>query len=101
MMFVIHALDKPLSPLRGQLIDQHRQYLSSCPFNVLQSGPLLDDKDETMIGSLIIVDCPGCDDVEQFMGKEPFNIAGLYESLNIHRWHQRVNNVHLLEKVKV
>jgi uncharacterized protein YciI len=98
MMFVIHALDKPFSPLRDQLSNEHRQYLSSCPFNVLQAGPLLDDSDEIMIGSLIIVDCPDREDVEQFMTEEPFNAAGLYESLNIHRWHQRVNNAPLIEK---
>ncbi|MGR3344296.1 MAG: YciI family protein [Paracoccaceae bacterium] len=100
MMFVIHALDKPLSPLRSQLIDEHRQYLSGCPFDVLQAGPLMDDMGETMIGSLIIVDCSAREDVEHFMAEEPFNAAGLYECLNIHCWHQRVNNVDHLEQVK-
>ena len=93
MMFVIHALDKPLSPLRSLLIDEHRRYLSACPFNVLQAGPLMDDIDEIMIGSLIIVECSDRDEVEQFMAEEPFNLSGLYESLNICRWHQRVNNI--------
>jgi uncharacterized protein YciI len=100
MIFVIHALDKPLSPLRAQLIEEHRIYLSHCPFDVLQSGPLMDDLDEDMIGSLIIVDCSGRDEVEQFMAEEPFNASGLYESLNIHRWHQRVNNAAQLEQGK-
>ena len=100
MMFVIHALDKPLSSLRGQLIEEHRNYLTMCPFDVLQSGPLMDDANEDMIGSLIIVDCSSRDEVEQFMAEEPFNVSGLYESLKIHRWHQRVNNVIQLEQVK-
>ena len=71
MMFVIHALDKPLSPLRSQLIDEHRQYLSGCPFDVLQSGPLMDDMGEIMIGSLIIVDCSAREDVDISWQKSP------------------------------
>jgi uncharacterized protein YciI len=93
MLFVIHAIDKPLSPLRSQLIEAHRNYLAACPFAVLQSGPLMNDNGETMIGSLIIVDCKERIDVERFMASEPFNISGLYESLNISHWHQRVNTV--------
>ena len=90
MLFVIHGIDKPQSPLREQLIDEHRAYLASSPATIVSSGPLLDETDGRMIGSLVIVDCAGRHEVDALMADEPFNLAGLYESLHINLWHQRV-----------
>ncbi len=90
MLYVIHGIDKPQSPLREDLIDEHRRYLDASPVTVVSSGPLLDETDGRMIGSLVIVDCEGRDEVDAMMADEPFNLAGLYESLHINHWHQRV-----------
>lgn len=90
MLYVIHGIDKPQSPIREQLIDEHRSYLNSSPVTIVSSGPLLDEADGRMIGSLVIVDCKGRDEVDALMADEPFNLAGLYESLHINLWHQRV-----------
>lgn len=92
MLFVIHGLDKPQSPLRDQLIDQHRSYLAKSPVTIVSSGPLLSDTGGQMIGSLVIVDCADRDEVDALMADEPFNRAGLYESLHINRWQQRVGS---------
>jgi len=64
--------------------------LSASPMAIAASGPLMDDAGEQMIGSVIIVDCAGRGDVDRFMADEPFNRAGLYESLHVNRWYQRV-----------
>ena len=93
MLFVIHGIDKPGSPIRNQLIDEHRAYMDNGPVRVVGSGPLMDDQGEQMIGSVLIVDCEDRSAVDRLMADEPFNTAGLYESLTIHRWHQRVGNV--------
>ena len=93
MLFVIHGVDKPRSPLREQFIDEHRAYLAAIPIRIIASGPLMDDRGEQMIGSLIIVDCENRSAVDRLMADEPFNRAGLYENLKINRWHQRVGDI--------
>ena len=93
MLFVIHGVDKPHSPLREQFIDEHRAYLAASPIRIMASGPLMDDRGEQMIGSVIIVDCENRSAVDRFMADEPFNLAGLYENLKINRWHQRVGDI--------
>ena len=94
MLFVIHGLDKLQSPLRKQLIDQHRSYLAESPVTIVSSGPLLNDIDGQIIGSLVIVDCAHRAEVDALMADEPFNRAGLYESLHINRWQQRSGSLH-------
>ena len=93
MLFVIHGIDKPGSPLRNQLIDEHRAYLAASPIRTIASGPLMDDWGEQIIGSVIIVDCENRSAVDRLMADEPFNLAGLYETLTINRWHQRVGDI--------
>ena len=93
MLFVIHGIDKPDSPIRIQLIDEHRAYMDAGPIRVVASGPLMDDRGERMIGSIIIVDCENRSAVDRLMADEPFNLAGLYETLTINRWHQRVGDI--------
>lgn len=93
MLFVIHGIDKPRSPVREQLIDEHRAYLAASPIHIVASGPLMDDQKDQMIGSVVIVDCDGRSEVDELMADEPFNRAGLYESLHINRWHQRVGDI--------
>ena len=43
MLFVIHGIDKPDSPIRNRLIDQHRAHMDTGPIRVVASGPLMDD----------------------------------------------------------
>ena len=90
MLFVIHGIDKPDSPIRNRLIDQHRAHMDAGPIRVVASGPLMDDQGEQMVGSNTIVDCENRRTVDQVMVDEPFNVAGLYETMTINRWHQRV-----------
>ena len=93
MLFVIYGIDKPDSPIRNRLIDQHRAHMDAGPLPVVASGPLMDAQGEQMVGSIIIVDCENRRMVDQVMVDEPFNVAGLYESLTINRWHQRVGEI--------
>jgi uncharacterized protein YciI len=93
MLFVIHGIDKSGSQLRERLIDEHRAYLKASPIRIVASGPLMDDDNERMIGSVIVVDCANRGAVDDLMADEPFNRAGLYESLHVNRWIQRVGSV--------
>ncbi len=51
---------------------------------VLTAGPWLDDDNETMKGSLIIVEanCVNC--VTKWIGRDPYVVAGLTGSAKIH-----------------
>lgn len=98
MLFVIHGIDKPHSLVRSQLLDEHREYLAGSKMRIVASGPLLDDLDR-MIGSVVVVECDSREQVDELMVSEPFNKAGLYESLHINRWHQRVGDISSSQEV--
>ncbi|MFM0719021.1 hypothetical protein PQQ53_17890 [Paraburkholderia strydomiana] len=52
MFYVIHALDKPgQAQTRLDNYADHKSYFSNANIKTVVSGPLLDDDDETMIGS--------------------------------------------------
>jgi len=89
MFYIIHCFDKPDSALRQQYLKQHRDYLDAQPLNVFTSGPLLDDSGENMIGSLLIMECESREQINQFIKGDPFFQKGLFESINITRWHKR------------
>jgi peroxiredoxin/uncharacterized protein YciI len=86
MLYVIHGVDKPRSLIRDGLIDAHHTYLASSGLSIVGSGPLMDDSGETPIGTVIIADCASRTEAARIMAAEPFNRAGLYESLHITRW---------------
>ena len=89
MLYVIHGVDKPRSPIRDRLIDAHHAYLASSGLSIVGSGPLMDDPGKTPIGTVIIADCASRTEAARIMAAEPFNRAGLYESLQITRWAAR------------
>lgn len=93
MLYVIHGVDKPHSPIRDRLIEEHRAYLAASKVRIVASGPLMDDDGLQMIGSVVVVECASRTEVDRLMADEPFNRAGLYESLHINRWFNRVGSV--------
>jgi peroxiredoxin/uncharacterized protein YciI len=89
MLYVIHGVDKPRSPVRARLAEAHQSYLTTSGLGIVGSGPLMDDAGESVIGTVIIVDCADRGEIVRIMANEPFNRAGLYESLHITRWEGR------------
>ncbi|MBB5021500.1 YciI family protein [Desulfurispira natronophila] len=49
------------------------------------AGPLKDDSDENMIGSLILFQTNSPDLVREIMDEDPYTRAGLFDSVTIHR----------------
>ncbi|MEK9726390.1 MAG: YciI family protein [Rhodospirillaceae bacterium] len=92
MLFVIHGLDKPGPDIRTRLIETHREFLKTCGLDIKSSGPLTDDTGETMIGSLIIAEAESRAEIDAFLAAEPMAKAGLYETLTVTRWYQRVGS---------
>jgi uncharacterized protein len=93
MHFVIHCLDRP-GALRTRLdhYESHKAYLASAPMNIVISGPLLADDGDTMIGSLFVVDAADRAAVDSFHRGDPFFRAGVWEQVEIHPFHKRVDN---------
>ena len=96
MHFIIHCLDKPGGPaLRLANYEAHKAYLSSYPKTALSmviSGPLLGPDNETMIGSLFLVEAEHQDRVMDFHRNDPFFAAGVWDKVEIHPFLKRVDN---------
>lgn len=93
MYFVIRCLDKPgAAELRAETVDAHRAYLAASQMNVFVGGPVVAERDETqMIGSLMLVGAESLEDVERFASRDPLNLAGVWDTVEIHRFVKRVD----------
>ena len=77
--FIIFSQDKADSlPLRQGTRDAHLAWLNAPPedIKVLTAGPWLGDTGD-MQGSLIIVEAPNIGDVEIWLARDPYTLAGL------------------------
>ncbi len=93
MFFIIHALDHPgAAPRRLAHYDAHKAYLAGAAMKTLISGPLLADDGETMIGSCFLVEAHSRAEVEAFNAADPFNIADIWDRIDIHPFSKRVDN---------
>jgi len=91
VIFVVHGFDKPGSDLRQDLIAAHRAYMDT-EAEVLSSGPLVDDDGETMIGSILIIEAADREAIDKVVAGDPFVKGGVFESLTVSRWYQRVGS---------
>jgi uncharacterized protein YciI len=66
-------------PLRQRFLDDHRDQLIGC-------GLLLSDDDASWVGGVMLAEAPDRAAVEALVESDPFAQAGLYESVEIHRW---------------
>lgn len=84
MLFAIHMLDRPgAADLRAAVGDAHREFVGGHLDTMYLGGPLLADDGQTAIGSLIIKDFPDRAAAVAFIADEPYNRAGLFESVTI------------------
>ncbi len=90
MLWAIHCLDK-LDALERRLaaIDAHRAYLETRPIDIVMSGPLKDDADEKMIGSLFLVNAGSRGEIETFQKNDPLHHADVWESMHVNVFFRR------------
>ena len=93
MHYVIHCLDHA-GHVQKRLdhYDAHKAYLSNPPVKIVISGPLLDDDEETMIGSMFLVEADSLDEVQAFHTNDPFYAAGIWEKVSIRPFLKRMDN---------
>ncbi len=89
MLYVLICTDKKNSEeLRKEVRPDHLDYLSN--FEIKLAGPMLDDDQTTMIGSIILIECQNKKDAEAFAVEDPYNQAGLFEDVHISAFRQAI-----------
>lgn len=89
MLFIISCVDKPEpAHLRTENRSDHLSYLENLGDNLVAAGPTLTDDGEVATGSVLIVRFDNRAEAEVFAQGDPYNKAGLFESVSVKRWKQ-------------
>lgn len=87
MLWVVIAEDRAGSGnLRGDNRGAHLDWLAASGDQIVRAGPFTTDDGSAMIGSMLVVDFPDRNSVEEWAGGDPYAIAGLFESVSIQAW---------------
>lgn len=93
MHYIVHCLDQEGAvEKRLANYDAHKAYLAGATTKTVISGPLLADDNETMIGSLFLIEAASKEEVVAFNSADPFTKAGVWKTVNIHPFSKRVDN---------
>lgn len=93
MHYVVHCLDHENAvDKRLAHYDAHKSYLAAADVRTVISGPLLADDNETMIGSMFVLEADDKEAVVAFNRADPFNQANLWKSVSIHPFAKRVDS---------
>jgi len=85
-LFVISWRDKPDSLERRMASrEAHLAYIHGQEGRVKLGGPYLDEAGQ-MCGSLIIYEAESLQEAEAFHAKDPYKLAGLFESSSVTPW---------------
>ncbi|PCJ55348.1 MAG: hypothetical protein COA73_13585 [Candidatus Hydrogenedentota bacterium] len=85
MLYFIHCEDKPDHlNVRIENRTAHVDYIKT--FHLLAAGPTLADDEETMNGSVIIIDLPHAAALQDFLTNDPYAKAGLFQNVTTRPW---------------
>lgn len=87
MLYVVKCVDKP-NHLQVRLDNRpaHVEFLKSYGDKLFAAGPTLSDEDDTMTGSVVILDLESKTQAQEFCDNDPYAKAGLFESVSISKW---------------
>jgi uncharacterized protein YciI len=89
MLFAIICHDKPnQAETRARHRDAHLSYLDGFTDRMLSVGPLLAEDMSHSVGSLLVMDFADRAEAEAFCSNDPFNRAGIFESVVIRPYKQ-------------
>lgn len=87
MLFAIVCHDKKdHGHVRAENRPAHLDYLKGFADRAFVAGPMQTDDGEGMIGSLLIMEFDDKAAAEDFAANDPYNKAGLFESVTIAPW---------------
>ncbi|MBT4888400.1 MAG: YciI family protein [Rhodospirillales bacterium] len=89
MLYAIICHDKNgASSVRAENRPDHLDYLKGFADRAHAVGPMLSDDGADMVGSLLIMNFDSMDDAASFAEGDPYNKAGLFDSVTIKAWKQ-------------
>jgi uncharacterized protein YciI len=77
--------------LRQQTRPAHLEFLASQ--NVRFAGPMLSDDQTKPIGSIVIIECDDLGAAKVIAAQDPYNKAGLFQSVSVHPFKQVIPEV--------
>lgn len=87
MLYAIWCNDRPgRLNVRLETRPAHMDYLKEHAAMILAGGATLQEDNETAGGSMLIVECDNLAEAEAFAANDPFNKAGLFESVTVRPW---------------
>jgi uncharacterized protein YciI len=85
MLYAFILVDKPGGlPLRHEVRPEHKAYLGAVADRIAFAGPFVSDEDQSMVGSLLVIDFPSRAAAQEWLAAEPFTKAGLYASTAVY-----------------
>jgi uncharacterized protein YciI len=91
MLFIATCVDKPQSlKVRKENRPAHLVYLNDLGRRVKVGGAVLGPDHETPVGSVIIFEGESEDEILGLLAKDPYALAGLFESVSVKPWRQGV-----------
>ena len=90
MYYAVWATDHPgVLAVRQQVREAHRARLrdpGAHPVQVVAGGPTLDERDDAMNGSLLVIRADSIDAVRRFVAEDPYVLAGVYAQVEVRPW---------------
>lgn len=84
--FAIYLLDKSdEAELRRATRAAHLAYIADHKAKIVFGGPFWGADGRTRIGGLTVLDVPDLSAAEAFVAGDPYAVAGLFETVSIHR----------------
>lgn len=77
--------------LRKQTRPAHLEFLAAQ--NVRFAGPMLSDDQSKPVGSIVVIECDNLDDAKVIAAKDPYNEAGLFQSVSVRPFKQVIPEV--------
>ena len=98
-LFAVIGLDLPdsLSKRRAELAD-HRAYLKAHDERMLLVGPLRDENGNSC-GSLYVFETESPNEIQEWLSREPFFKAGVYDKLLIRRFDPVMSRLPLRDRL--
>lgn len=89
MQYLLICQDKPNSEaLRQSVRPTHLEFIAQ--HKVSFAGPMLAEDEQTMIGSVIVIEAPDRNAADDFAANDPYAQAGLFASVTISAFKQVV-----------
>ena len=92
MLFALLCRDKDdRFELRKQTRPAHLDFLAAQ--QVCFAGPMLSDDESTPIGSIVVIECSDLEQAKAIAAADPYNLAGLFRSVDVHPFKQVIPEV--------